>query len=226
MKDLVPGSQRDLVWHWLRAELESSRYARSYGFLNPDLSAKVFMADKASITDEEWMNLAQALFYVRAPLLKGLLRQPTTWYTGTMSLSEIPDLKVMWPAYLEISPNHNLRDLVTAIDAGQVPKHEKKFVDNYKQFRDVFKYNPQTGWPILIGEKKEGPYLLLEGYTRFSVLTSKFLKGELPDASIPVVLGLSDRLDDWYLDDNTHYPKLAVALRDNPKSQKSKAHAH
>jgi len=53
------------------------------------------------------------------------------------------------------------------------------------------------GMPIIVGRNKRHPYILVEGYKRSASLLLNMLEGISFGGSIPVILGTSNRLEEW-----------------------------
>src|SRR5260370_822428 len=50
-----------------------------------------------------------------------------------------------------------------------------------------------------VAEVSSGPFIVLEGYTRLTAMTSLFKAGKIDPETIPVLLGISPRLKEWHL---------------------------
>jgi hypothetical protein len=203
MRNIELGTERDLIWHWARAEIESGRFFQFYGSLEPHLREFVVSDDRSRLTPEDWGTLRKIVFGSRSPLLKGLARLGTIWHVGKLPFSELAELEIMdWPYFVPLSPSRRLEAFVRGLDRGQVPPHEERFAINYRNLRRQFSIERTHGYPVLVAERKQGPYIVVEGYSRLSVLTSKYIAGEVRDGEIPVVLGICANLTEWYLNDD------------------------
>ena len=207
MRDIRDGSEQDLVWNWARAEIESERHSRHYN-LPPRLLQFLQNDQRPDLTQEDWKVLADAVFSVRGPLLKGLRRLSTGWSTGVLNYEELLDLKIMgWSGFVSWAPSGSFEEFVRAVNRGQPPV-TKEWLSHYLKLRGSFDETKIKGCPILVSKKKDGPYTIVEGYGRLSVLTSHYLEGKLPAGEINIVLGICERLEDWYLHDNSNSDHL------------------
>jgi hypothetical protein len=205
--DLTAANERDAVWHWARAEISSPRFGYLYRppRLTPSIAAALEGGDAASLSDAQWAQLQDAVFAVRAPILAGLKRLGIAWYGGKVSASDLAGLRVMnLPQFRIASPSLRLGELVQALERGDYLP-DPDFVHNYWDLRDSFDPTNLRAAPILIAMNAEGPYGILEGYSRLAVLLSRLTQGStLPDT--PVVVGVCARIPEWVLNDHPEAP--------------------
>ena len=64
------------------------------------------------------------------------------------------------------------------------------------------------GFPVLVAKSTVGPYTIVEGYIRLSVLGSYFLDGTFKTGDLDVVLGINSNLENWFLNDNKFSDRL------------------
>jgi len=200
MLDVTPGSQQDLWWNWAIAEVDSARFGAGLGSrMTLELQAKVRAGMREALTSSDWNSLKDAVTEFRKPILLDLLRFPTVWYQGELDSSELPNVRIMnYEPHVKISPSRTLSDFATALDAGR-NSGETEFGGNYRKVRAAFRVDKVRGRPILVAEAKSGPFILLEGYTRLTVMTSLIREGKINPQLISVLLGVCHRLREWHL---------------------------
>jgi hypothetical protein len=202
MRDVRLGSQRDLWWDWAIAELDSARFGAGLSsFMTVELQTKVRAGERDALTQSDWDSLKDAVTNFRKPILLDLLRFPTIWYQGELDSSDLPGVRIMnYERHVKIAPSRTLSDFAAALDAGR-NSGENDFGGNYRKVRAAFRVDRIRGRPILVGEAKSGPFILLEGYTRMTVMTSLSREGKFSSQPIPVLFGVCRRLKEWYLYD-------------------------
>ena len=203
MQNVTPTSERDLFWHWAKAEFTSSRFSAYYGNLTPRVQAFLRSGQKENLTASDWDNLQSVTFGVRSPLLVGLRRLGTNWFTGSLRFDELPNVLIMTlPDFSAAAPSRRLDEFVAALDRGEIAAGQKELIRSYERIRDTFSLQQLSGSPILVAESRDGPYVLLEGYSRMSAMTALHLRGDLTNGTIDVLLGVCNKLHEWYLSDN------------------------
>jgi len=205
----MPTSERDVFWHWARAELTSPRFAKYYGDLTPRVQAFLRSGQKENLTASDWDNLQRVTFGVRSPLLIGLHRLGTNWFTASLRYDELPNVLIM-PLldFVVAAPSRHFSEFVAALDRGEIDAAQEELIRSYKQTRDTFSLQRLAGAPILVAESTDGPYVLLEGYSRLSAVTSLHLRGDLTNGPIDVLLGVCGKLREWYLGDDRRSCRL------------------
>jgi hypothetical protein len=198
MISLRKGSMRDLFWNFARAEFEipESGIRHTQPEISPALRARVLRNERASLSDAEWEELRRAVRSTRADPVQSLLDLGPKWFLGDLPANAWATVRVMnLTIFTRMAPSRRLADLATALDAGAVPSVWTP--SNYSRLRSTFDLSRMHGDPILVARRRAGPYILVEGTTRMCVLLSKTRDGEISVPSVPVVLGVSPRLDRW-----------------------------
>jgi hypothetical protein len=155
------------------------------------------------LAPSDWENLQGATCHVRSPLLAGLRRLGTHWFTGSLDADELPNILVMTLLdFIVAAPSRRLSDFAAALTRGGISADQKELVKSYKTIRDTFSPQQLTAAPILVAERKDGPYVLLEGYARLSAMTTLHECQDLPISAIDVILGVCDHLREWCLNDD------------------------
>lgn len=207
MRNIRIGSELDLAWNWARAEIESERHGSYYNF-SPRLRQLLQNDQQEKLTPNEWSTLIEEVFRVRGPLLSGLRRLGTTWHLGTLDHQELPNLRIMgWSGFRSWSPSGSFEEFVRIIDRG-VPPVTQDWLSYYRKLRGSFDKERIKGFPVLVSKSREGPYTIVEGYGRLSVLASYFVEGVLKSGGLEVVLGVNPKLEDWFLHDNNVSDRL------------------
>ncbi len=192
-----------MYWEWVRAEIdvpgESPRYGdrRDHG-LGERRRSLLARGERSALDRSDWEALGRAFRRLRGDYLDPLLGTGTEWYYGELPLDElgavrIPNLTI---SLVPLAPTRRLEDYVAALDSGRetpgVPNHLV-----YRFLRPIYDPARVRGCPILVAERRDGPYVLAEGLTRASVLVSRHVRGEPGPPSIRILLGISPRVVDW-----------------------------
>jgi hypothetical protein len=201
---LRPAGWRDIAWNWARAEIDSPRFAPHDAHVGETLLARVRAGDQQGLDDAAWSALTGAVARYRGGLLRGLRRLGTEWFSGELDLAEIPDLRVMnYLPFVAICPTRRLGDLAAALAAGREPPGAQEFATNFAALRHGFATaRLAEARPILVTERAEGPYTLLEGYSRLAAVAARCLAGTAGPGEIPVLLGKCPRIAEWRMADD------------------------
>lgn len=203
MLNLQRALERDLVWQWARAESGSARFGKFYLGLDFELLEHLKGDEPGLLNYHQWRALENVVFGSRSPLLSGLKRLGTDWYLGSLTVRELHDLKIMnWPDFVALAPSRKLTELAKALDAGAVPKNDMTFSQAYHAVRKAFSREKIRGFPVLVSEIQQGPYTIVEGYTRLAVLASLFPSQGEHQFELNVIVGVCPKLREWYLHDN------------------------
>jgi hypothetical protein len=201
MRNLRVGSEQDLVWNWAKAEIESTRHAQYYS-LPLKIQNSLRDDNRGQLSSDEWAALAEQVFAVRGPLLAGLRRLNTQWHVGILPYDELASLRIMgWSGFTSWAPSGQFDEFVRTVDLGQPPV-TKEWLSYYHKLRNSFDQDKMKGSPILVSKDHAGPYIIREGYGRLSVLLSLFQEKQFQSRELKVIIGICDRLDEWYLGDN------------------------
>lgn len=203
LSNLTEASERDLYWEWVRAEVDipvgSPRYNDRLGHgLDEGRLLLLAQGEREKLSEEDWDALRIAYRRLRGDYLDPLLGLDTRWFYGDLPVAELPDVRIpnLTISFVPIAPSRRLAEFVAALDSGKettnLPNHLI-----YRHMRPVFDSVRARGCPILIAERREGPYVLAEGLTRTCVVLSLALHGESTPAALRVLLGLSARAHDW-----------------------------
>jgi hypothetical protein len=204
IEDLDPCSAEDMLWEWAKAEVKSSRFSRYFDELSVEIRSKLYAGDRSQINAAEFHAITTVVRQKRGPLISGPLRLQTKWYTGRLRLTSLLELRVMnWPPFVSLCPSRQLSEFVESLDRSETPTDDALFLSNYQDLRknyDESKFNERL---ILITNQICGPFTIVEGYTRLSVLCSRTLHNQpitLPH--IKVIIGVCPKLSEWYFNDD------------------------
>jgi len=211
VQNITPTNERDVFWHWAKAEFTSLRFSEGYVNLTPRVQTLLRSGQKENLTASDWENLQSITLWYRRPLLVGLRRLGTNWFTDVLRYDELPNVLTMTlPDFVAAAPSRRLSDFAAALDRGEIDPAQNELIRSYKQTRDTFSLERLTAAPILVAESKDGPYVLLEGYSRLSAMTSLHLREDLTNGAIDVLLGVCNNLREWYLSDNRRECRLHI----------------
>ncbi len=200
---VVPASERDLYWEWLRAEIDvpagSPRHAdRLEHGLDERQQSILAHGERGALDPSDWEALGLAYRRLRKDYLDPLLDSGTGWWYAELPVAELGEVRIpkLTISLVPLAPSRRLEELVAALDAGrETPGLPNHLV--YRFLRSVYDPTRVRGRPILIAERKDGPYVPAEGLTRASVLVSRLAHGEPTPPSVRVLLGISPRASDW-----------------------------
>lgn len=201
--DLVPASERDLYWEWVRAEIDvpegSPRQSdRQRHGLPPRVVALLERGDRTALDEPDWDKIRRAFRTLRGRYLDPLLDSGTRWYYGRLSVAEFAEVSIpnLTISFVPLAPSRRFEQFVRALDAGgKTPKDT--FYKVYRHMRPIFDPGRVRGCPVLIAERVEGPYVLAEGATRSCILVSRRHHGEAVPRSFPVLVGVTSRAREW-----------------------------
>lgn len=174
---------------WAVAEATSAKEplgkAVAEGRCPPEMRDKLLAGRHRELTEAEWQALVRAVLQARGPLLQGLLDLRPEWYEGKVP---IPFVEQMFffnlPAWVAKTPSRNLGDLAgTRHQSGNEPEFRGFFTDIER--------------PIAVGPSLDGPFCLVEGYTRCGCLVRDHRAGLSILDPIPILVGISPRIAEW-----------------------------
>lgn len=189
----------EMLRDWALAEASSERripYVRTY--LTDEVIRKVTSQKASDLSEKELENLEQMILKERSDLLSDLLKLNVEWHRGNLPLKEVEGLRIMdWPPFVNLVESRGLVDLVRAFQAGKMPPNHHGFETNLHKMKAGFSFDKMVGTPILVARSKEPPYVLIEGFTRLSAMLLNVFDGIQYVEALPVILGVSQRLDEW-----------------------------
>lgn len=204
IEDLVTCSAQDMLWEWAKAEIKSSRFSRYFDELPVEIKLKLRAGDRSVINEAELQAITTVVTMKRGPLIRGPLRLQTKWYTATLGIPMVLELRVMnWPPFVSLSPSRQLSEFVDRLDRGEAPTDDALFLANYQDLRDNYDEAQFNERMILITDNVRGPYTIVEGYTRLSVLASRKIHNQtITIPHIDVIIGICPKIAEWYFNDD------------------------
>ena len=198
MRITGPANAQDVFWNFARAEFEvplgGARHTQPV--IPETLRTKAIRGERENLSSDEWHRLEKALLSTRGTIVTPVLDRVREWRLVELLSKELPDLRVMnLRIFSSVAPSRRLDDFAAALDRGEFPRiWDPKF---YRDLRARFDLRRMHGVPILVATRRSGPYTVVEGTTRISVMVSKLITRELKVRAVPAVLGLGGRLKGW-----------------------------
>jgi hypothetical protein len=150
------------------------------------LAAKILAGLHAEITAAEWYWLEQTTLQTREPLLHGLIRLRPDWYDGEVPITFLEGMRFFNLAeWVRKIPSRQFADL--AMSRQKPVGHEPEFHG----------FATAIERPIAAGPSLEGPFCLLEGYTRCGCLLRDYRAGLSSLDRLPMVIGVTSRIAEW-----------------------------
>ena len=197
---LEDASSTDFFWEFAQAEVrDDGRHDRMYGRgLGPALLARVRLEEREGLTRSQHALLKKTVLSTRPEYLRPLLWLGLRWSFGELPLKQLPHLRVPnLDIFRPTAPSRLLGDFAAALDQG-APTLWPPVAENYRRMRPRFKLQRMVGSPIVMGASSEGPFTIVEGLTRLSVLASRLRGGEPVPSGIRLLVGLGPKARDWW----------------------------
>jgi len=192
-------SPTDFFWEFARAEAENdARHDRTYSRgLGPGLLARVRSGTKDGLDRSELSRIRSTVLSTRPEYLRPLLRLGLQWSFGALPSANLPRLRV--PAldiFTPTAPSRLLGDFAQALDRGERSVWRPVAL-NYQRMRPRFDPGRTVGGPIVVGTSQQGPFTIVEGLTRLSILASRLRRGEPVPAMSRLLVGMGPRARTW-----------------------------
>ncbi len=184
----TPVDQSRMLRTWAMAEVVNPRWAHNLvGVPWPlGLKAKMDVGQWDALTEAEWGMDEQVISQLRAPLLDGLLPLLPKWNEGELAIEAVADMRIMaFPRFLEKAASRRLADLAEA-ERGAGPAGRPEFIRA-----------AMVGLPIAVGRTLDGPFTLMEGYTRCCCALRDHHTGLYDGLPMPMVVGVTERIEEW-----------------------------
>jgi hypothetical protein len=197
---LEAATETDLFWEFARAEVRNDlRHDRTYSRgLGPALLARVRSGARTGLGTSDRSVLRATVLATRPEYLRPLLRLGLRWSFGRLPPEELPRLRVPnLDIFRSTAPSRRLRDFAAALDR-ETPGLWPPVAENYRAMRPRFDPGQMVGAPIVVGATLRGPFTVVEGLTRLSVLASRWQRGEPVPPGIRILLGVGPRVRDWW----------------------------
>lgn len=190
----------DFFWEFAQAEVQNdARHDRMYSRgLGPDLFAKVRSGRQDELDRTERSLVRSTVLSTRPEYLRPLCRLGLRWSYAELAprdlpLLRVPDLNI----FRATAPSRLLRDFASALDRGELTQWPP-LAKNYRRLRTRFDPGRMVGAPIMIGTSQRGPFTIVEGVTRLSILVSRWQQGEPVPPKIPLLIGVGPKALGWW----------------------------
>jgi hypothetical protein len=201
VQNLTPITQSEMLKDWAIAEASNESRWTDLQKVKPVVPKETLEKVKAGtvnkISEQEWANLVQAIKGFRSPLLAGLLPLVSYWYTGELATNQLKNLRIIkYLPFWEIAPSQEFVEVVKALEQHR-HINDAGFLNNVERLKGKFQPSRMLGRPILVSRDAVGPYTVVEGYTRLSVMLLRQLEGTRCESSVTIILGVSERIEEW-----------------------------
>ncbi len=195
---LRPASLVDLFWEFAVAETQNDeRHDRLYSQgLGANLLTRVRANERASITPREWQRVRSTVLGTRPVYLPLLLSLRLRWNTGWVKTAKLAEFRVpRLNIFLPTAPSRKLSDFAAALERGAQPGNN--FVAHYQRLKRTFQAEKMVGAPVVLCEAESGPFTIVEGLTRLSVLCSRFSSGDEVPPRVRLLIGKGRAAAKW-----------------------------
>ncbi len=189
----------DFYWEFARAETQNdARHSQIYSRgLGPALFARVRHGKKDGVDRSELSLIRSTVLSTRPEYLRPLLRLGLRWSFGDLPSASliqlrVPDLEIFRPT----APSRLLGDFASALDREERGVW-RPVARNHRRIRSCFDPDRMVGTPIVVGTSPQGPFTIVEGLTRLSVLASRFGSGETVPPRSRLLIGVGPKASAW-----------------------------
>lgn len=200
MQTIRSGSIKDLIWNFAVAEFEPPDDGQRHTLpsISPDLLDRVLKFDRDSFTKDDWFDLFEAVWSTRAHLLGPAATQVDDWFIANLTSSDWDSIHVLnLRIFAQLAPTLRLAEFVESLDRGTSPATWDPRM--YRRRRASFDLARMHGLPILVSDRTSGPYQIIEGTTRLSILASKRASKQLVVPNVQVLLGIGRPFDNSFM---------------------------
>lgn len=210
MNILKETSEREMLKNWAIAEATSVRRLPYLQEVIPaDILDKLSRRDFPALKESDFDTLIKMILVSREELLKGLLQLDLKWFNASITIKELDEARMMnWPSFVELAGSRKLADLVVAFEQGKFPANHHEFRKNLERIRQGLNFGEMYGVPIFVGKNQQAFFYLVEGFTRCSAILMNLRKGIVQQAEFPIIIGFSENIENWYLNDDKNSTKL------------------
>lgn len=195
VRSLNPSDWPHVVWNFFRSESRGSLPTKAgWKQLPRDLVDKIAADRYTDVTTSEHATLERVFLYYRAGLASGLKATRADWFTGDLTSSDAPRLKVLsLEKFRRVAPHLTVGEFAAAADSGVFPA-DSDFGEAYTSLRPDYDPAKTVGLPVLVALGRERTHWIAEGLTRLTCLVSMIRQGQAVPTTIHVLVGYSTNL--------------------------------
>lgn len=207
--NLRPITQNDMLANWAIGELTHTERWSSFHEGISEPTRQKLNTGVIEFTPDETNELTAALLRShRTHFLQGLLRLHPAWYEGTIDTASLDQLHIInWPDFTALTPSRQLGDFATDLHEGKIVQ-DQSFMNNLSRLQHQLDLTRMVGKPIMVSRDGALPYVVIEGTTRTTTMLQGHRDGTFTAKEIPIMLGISENIDDWHLSDDPNALKL------------------
>ncbi len=148
-------------------------------------------------TSDDWAEcdrraVVQAIRSLRAGLIEPVVEYTTEWHSGRISVVELYDLRITAGSWWgDLTKNWTLVELVSSLEAGKRTP-DRTFSDQWRCVRDGFNEAALHGLPILVSDRTDGVWTIMEGTTRLAAVVSRASQGLWVPEELPAYAGIGE----------------------------------
>ena len=198
MRVLGPATEDDMVLAFLRAEIESSRFAGGLLAALAGLGLDRTLVDRADLSGpEDNLRRRQVLEDYRGPQrgpgagVFGGFPDDVCWLWAALTPAELADVRyIHWDYWLEVSGG-------TPRPADAIARMRREWDvpgDDIREIADALERGSMPHEIVVVGLPPGRGLVVLEGHVR---LTGLLLRPELLPPEVRVLLGTSPRIVEW-----------------------------
>ena len=120
-----------------------------------------------------------------------------TWGRGDLWTDKLLELRTPnLDLFRPYAPSRSLAEFARRIEAAE-GSTEPAVVRNLRRIQADFDPAQMIGLPVVLAEQPTGPFTIVEGMTRLSILCSKLLQSERVPERIRLLVGFGSRVRRW-----------------------------
>ena len=180
--------QFKMLRNWARAEATSPQREMSevIGGWPAETQRKLYAGQHEALSEAEWRMLEAGIVLTRQPLLVGLLWLQPQWYQRDVPVEMLADMRIInFSPFVQKASSRKLADLAEAERGGATAG------------KSEFSLDKMVGLPIAVGLSFDGPFCLVEGYTRCCTILRDYKDGTFQHRQVPFIVGVSERIVEW-----------------------------
>lgn len=187
MSTQAPVSDDNILEAWGVAELRgpSGTVAVERGLLSPQVLESVRADGGESLAADGWRQVRDTILVKRGPLIGNLFTLGIEWSLRAVTVDQLQALEIIAiPEWHAKYPTHRMDELAGA-------RHLPGTAPEFRGFETACES------PICVGASAEGPFCLVEGYTRVGTFLRDVLAGLTSERQMRMLVGVSPRIHEW-----------------------------